>query len=585
MAYETHKNEIVTRDNLDFGIDESLPKYWWGGNPYRTRLFDAVQCTFPDGERYFIKSVVAFRQKVSDPVLLADVRAFSRQEGQHGIAHQQYNALVEGRGVPLTKIIQPAIDRFNRFSARLSPEFNVAITAAAEHFTAMMAECFFAKKATMAEVEPHMKAMLAWHAIEEMEHRAVAFDVMKKIAKVGYFKRVWALIYLQGGMYEVMVRMPHAMLKADGFTRLQRWRMQIRNIPWLLRLFGPLNRKALSYFKPGFHPLKSPRCTTTRIGWRPMSRPGIHTWRHRPWSPRPTRTQKRRRETMVPKSYKNEIVARDNLDFGVDETMPRFWWGGSPYRTRLFDATQATFPEGERYFIKSVVAFRQKITDEALLADVRSFSRQEGQHGIAHEKYNALMENQGIPLGKIMQRIMKRLRYRSEHFSPEFNVAITASAEHFTAMMAECFFAKKWVMADVDPRMRAMLAWHAIEEMEHRAVAFDVMKKVAKVGYFKRIAALLYGQLDMYEVMFRIPHEMLKADGFTRLQRWGMQISNIPWLIKMFGPLNRKVLSYFKPGFHPLKSPPMHNYPKWLAAYQRSGNPHEAAEALVAASL
>ncbi|RJF89315.1 metal-dependent hydrolase [Oleomonas cavernae] len=258
MASQPHKNEIVTRENLDFGINESLPKYWWGGNPYRTRLMDAIQCTFPDGERYFIKSVVAFRQKISDPTLLADVRGFSRQEGQHGIAHQQYNALVEARGIPLTEIIKPAIDRLNRYSARLSPEFNVAITASAEHFTAMMAECFFAKKSTMANVEPHMKAMFAWHAIEEMEHRAVAFDVMKKIAKVGYFKRVWALIYLQGGMNEVMFKIPHAMLKADGFTRLQRWGMQIRNVPWLLKMFAPLHGKTLSYFIPGFHPLKNP---------------------------------------------------------------------------------------------------------------------------------------------------------------------------------------------------------------------------------------------------------------------------------------------------------------------------------------
>ncbi|MCF4167406.1 metal-dependent hydrolase [Zavarzinia compransoris] len=287
---------------------------------------------------------------------------------------------------------------------------------------------------------------------------------------------------------------------------------------------------------------------------------------------------------MARRHFTNEIIPRENLDFGLDTSVPRFWWGGNPYKTRLFDSMQSTFPDGERYFIASVVAFRKGIDDPALAEDVRRFSRQEGQHGLVHEQYNRMIEAGGVPLARIIAPITGRLKRRSERFSPEFNVALTAAAEHFTAMMAECFFDKKWVMADADHRMRALLAWHAIEEMEHRAVAFDVMQKVAKVGYVKRAWAILYLSRDLIDVMFRAPHAMMKADGLSARRRWTLQITNIPWLVRLFGPLMSKAGAYLVPGFHPLKQPPMRNYAKWLEVYARTGDPLEAAEALAAAA-
>ena len=75
--------ELVAREKLDFGLDGDLPRWWYENNPYKSRLIDALQAAFPDGERYFITCVRAYREQTTDPKLLAEIKTFIRQEGQH----------------------------------------------------------------------------------------------------------------------------------------------------------------------------------------------------------------------------------------------------------------------------------------------------------------------------------------------------------------------------------------------------------------------------------------------------------------------------------------------------------------------
>ena len=99
-------------------------------------------------------------------------------------------------------------------------------------------------------------------------------------------------------------------------------------------------------------------------------------------------------------------VVRTQLDFKLDE-IPRYWFGGDPFLTRMFDALSLTFPDGERYFIQSVRLFRDKITNPDLQKRVADFIRQEAQHGIAHEKMNQVMKQQGMPVDQFIQRLNK----------------------------------------------------------------------------------------------------------------------------------------------------------------------------------
>jgi len=187
-------------------------------------------------------------------------------------------------------------------------------------------------------------------------------------------------------------------------------------------------------------------------------------------------------------------------------------------------------------------------------------------------------------LDQIKALIARRMRI----YSPQFNLALTAAAEHFTAMLAEAFFAKAATTEGMNSSMRAMLAWHAIEEMEHKSVAFDVMQKIAKVGYWKRVAAMVVFTKDILGISYSITNRMLKADGYTGPQRLWLHIKNLLWIHGprkgVFGSLTPKLLAYFKPGFHPNDQPVIHNYRSWVDAYERTGSPAIACDALLAAA-
>ena len=282
-----------------------------------------------------------------------------------------------------------------------------------------------------------------------------------------------------------------------------------------------------------------------------------------------------------------EIVPREKLDFGLNAQTPRWWYGKLPFQTRLFDGMQAAFPDGERYFITSVRAFRPQITDPKLAEDVKNFIRQEGQHGIAHTHYNDLLRQQGCDVDGILVEAKALFDGYTRRYSAKYNLALTAAFEHFTAMMAQMLFATRDAMGPADPQVRALWAWHAIEEMEHKAVAFDVMQKVAKVGYLRRVLALVETTLAFNFNVLSFTNAMLRRDGFSRWQRVKLFAKGLGWVYGpggMFMGCWRAYWRYYKPGFHPWQDAPSPLYQVWVEAFNRSGDPVEAGREVYAAA-
>ncbi len=278
------------------------------------------------------------------------------------------------------------------------------------------------------------------------------------------------------------------------------------------------------------------------------------------------------------------IQPREKLDFGLDGDIPRHWAGGDIFKTRFFDAMSTTFPIGERYFITSCRAFRDQIQDPKLLAEVRDFIRQEGQHGMVHGKFNDMLTRQGIDLEFIEGEIARHVKFFNDNFSKEFNLAVTAAFEHLTAMMCSTFIEREDIIGDWDHRIRAMYTWHAIEEVEHKAVCFDVMQKVAKVGYFKRVAAMLLVSVMFPLGIMRIMNRMFQADKLSLWQQAKTWAKGLWWMHKPGGAFLPAVgfyLAYFKPGFHPWQHPEMTHYDLWVNTLETSGSPIAASEALM----
>ena len=282
-----------------------------------------------------------------------------------------------------------------------------------------------------------------------------------------------------------------------------------------------------------------------------------------------------------------KITVRKNMDFSQND-IPKYWFAGSPFKTRVADALQMTFPVGERYFIESVRAYRDDITDEQLKAEVKDFIMQEAQHGISHEQINDLLRAQGMPINRMEKTLKNILNSHTKELSREFNIAHTAATEHLTALMAKAFFHYRSTMEGVDPNMRGLLAWHAVEEMEHRAVAFDVMKHASDTKEIQRYTAMALVSTLMPIFTLTRAVIMLRVDGFSVLQIARMMVSKdgLPWLFAKGGILRGVATEYadwYRRDFHPNMHPMVHNYQDWVAVYEKTGDPIEAGNAMWAA--
>ncbi|TAL16625.1 MAG: metal-dependent hydrolase [Aquabacterium sp.] len=285
-------------------------------------------------------------------------------------------------------------------------------------------------------------------------------------------------------------------------------------------------------------------------------------------------------------SSQHPIVPREKLDFGLDGDIPKYWLEGDAFKSRFFDAMSIFFPEGERFFITCVRDFRDQITDPQLLKEAKDFTRQEGQHGMVHRQFNDRLKAQGIDVDRFERlTVWVLFNFLRKVHSPKYALALTAAFEHMTALMAHGFEAAK-VLDQADPRIRAMYTWHAMEEIEHKAVAFDVMQKVAEVGYLRRCWTLIVATIAFPIGVFLIIHHMLRKDGQGLFKRIGTMLRGAWWLYKpggLYAPILGHYLQYFKPGFHPWQIGQMQGYDAWIQTYERTKDPILAGDAALAA--
>lgn len=280
------------------------------------------------------------------------------------------------------------------------------------------------------------------------------------------------------------------------------------------------------------------------------------------------------------------IIPRKGPDFGLDGDIPRYWFGGDPFRTRFFDAMSLLFPEGEKFFIQCVRDYRDQITDPQMQAQAKDFIYQEGQHGMVHDAYNRRIAAQGIAVDRIVSQEKRILAWLRRRVPASFTLAQTAAVEHMTAIMAHSFMEHADTFETADERMRALYVWHGIEEIEHKGVAFDVMQKIAKVGWLKRVSLMFYVSVMFPMHTFLIMRHMFQVDGVKG--RLGVWARGLWWLYGPRGVMTRLLphyLAYFLPGFHPWKGGQMDTYATWRRVFDGSGDAVAAANALRTAAV
>jgi predicted metal-dependent hydrolase len=239
---------------LRFAFDGQVPRFWHGDDPVRSHFFDALSTYLPVGEGFFVDSVRSVGGRIANAALREQIEAFIAQESAHGRQHREFNRLLAARGYGVESMEREHRAGVKNLKQRCSDLFRLALVVCAEHFTAILSRRLLAQPACLDGAHPEVAELWRWHAVEEIEHKAVAFDVYRA-AGGGYWRRFAAmLVFTAGTLVDFPLRLLH-MLRVDG--RLGDLRMWLRAMSFMWISPAPLTRAIpdyLSFFGPGFHP-------------------------------------------------------------------------------------------------------------------------------------------------------------------------------------------------------------------------------------------------------------------------------------------------------------------------------------------
>lgn len=258
MASAAPADLAITPRNLRFGRDEVRGRWWLGGDAVATAWHNSLSASFPAGEAFFIETVRRFRDQVPAE-LAAQIDQFVKQEAHHTREHVAFNRQVTGAGYDIAAIDKRIADSL--VQARTThPVAQLLVTVSLEHFTAIFAHAMLARAGQQFDgASAETRAMWIWHAIEEIEHKGVAFDTYMHITRSLKPAKRWAirsLVFFRVSRNFIANRVNDALalLAQDGITG---WRAKVRLWWYLLGTPGVLRQVALpwaSYFRPGFHP-------------------------------------------------------------------------------------------------------------------------------------------------------------------------------------------------------------------------------------------------------------------------------------------------------------------------------------------
>lgn len=259
-------------------------------------------------------------------------------------------------------------------------------------------------------------------------------------------------------------------------------------------------------------------------------------------------------------------VRRMQFDFN---NVPEYWMNGSAGLTHFMTALSALFPAGEKFFIDSVRAVRQHPAiqnNENLQKEISGFIGQEAMHTHEHANFNASAQKFGHDverLEKYTNTVIQTFRKTAAIAGKPFGINQqmidligTTALEHFTATIASELLRNTHIQGLMsDETMKTMWLWHAIEENEHKAVAYDVFEGVFGKGikaYAVRTGGLAVAMVILFIVQSYFVMRLLKDDQKLNLESlqdiYTYGYSPSKGIITGMG---KEMLIYFKPGFHP----------------------------------
>lgn len=262
-----HERLVLEARNVAFDWS-GLPFHYLPGEPFATHVLNVLHLLLPAGEEFFVEVFKKTLPLIKDDQLRLDVQGFIGQEAMHSQTHSGVLEQFAARGIDLSPytdqiawLFEKLLGDRPRWSQRRRHSWlleHVSLVAAVEHYTAILGEWILdTPQLDALGADPVMLDMLRWHGAEEVEHKAVAFDVMKHL-RAGYWRQVRTQLLVTPMMLLLWVRGVRFMYSVDPQLppgTKPRWRDYFDAarrglVPGPLRFMRVIG----SYYKPSFHP-------------------------------------------------------------------------------------------------------------------------------------------------------------------------------------------------------------------------------------------------------------------------------------------------------------------------------------------
>ncbi|MGN6606656.1 MAG: metal-dependent hydrolase [Jatrophihabitans sp.] len=234
------------------------------------------------------------------------------------------------------------------------------------------------------------------------------------------------------------------------------------------------------------------------------------------------------------------------------QSLAKHFVQGDLVMSHVVAVLSATFPEGEDFFVRSVRHYADQITDPELREQVKGFIGQEVTHGREHRALNDRLQEMGFPTHHVDRTVKKNLARADRTMPPLARLAMTAALEHYTAALGETLLSDARAQELLGTsEVREMLLWHALEESEHKAVAFDVYRAVGgseqlRIRVMRMVTVGFLARTTFYTLLSLAGDRA--AYNPVRLVRSLAGLRHSPFLAK---EVRERIKAYNRPGFHP----------------------------------
>lgn len=251
-------------------------------------------------------------------------------------------------------------------------------------------------------------------------------------------------------------------------------------------------------------------------------------------------------------SGKRPSLKARRVQFTFPTGARKHYVGDDLVMSHFLAALSAAFPEGEDFFIRSVRNYRDQVTDPELQQAVKGFIAQEATHRHQHKMLNDRLQTMGYPTARIDRHVKWLLAKLERVFSTEMALAGTAALEHYTATLAELLLTDD-EMQDLLGRsdVRPILLWHAFEECEHKAVAFDVFQAVGGTERTRVRAMRIATAIFLVEMLIQTLRSMAGDRASYNPRRLLRSLNDFRKSPLLSRETRRRIASYARPGFHP----------------------------------